>query len=65
MKKRPKTVSTSIKIVYFKFSTLKTVLFGQVPPNPYQTHHSDPVSLLLDGSGSETLRIFRIPQQYC
>ena len=35
-KKRPKTASTSRKIVYFILSTLNTVLFGQVPPKPRQ-----------------------------
>ena len=37
--------------VYFICSTLNTVLFVQAPPKPYQTHHLDPISLLIDGSG--------------
>ena len=37
--------------VYFTCSTLNTVLFVQAPPKPYQTHHLDPISLLIDGSG--------------
>ena len=36
----------------FIFSTLNTVLFGQVPPKPNTKHHLDPTSLLIDGSGS-------------
>ena len=49
--KRPKTVNTS-SLFYFIFSTLNTVFFGQVPPKPNQKHHLDPISLLMDGSGS-------------
>ena len=37
-KKRSKTVSTSRKNLYFIFSTLNTVIFGQVPPKPIQKH---------------------------
>ena len=37
-------------------STLNTVLFGQTPPKPYQNHHLDPISLLMDGSGSGLLK---------
>ena len=33
MKKLPKTVITSRKLVNFIFNTLNTVLFGQVPAN--------------------------------
>ena len=35
------TESTSRRFVYFIFSTLNTVLFGQVPPKPNQKHHLD------------------------
>ena len=44
MKKPPKTVSTSRQVLYFIFSTLHTVLFGQVTPKPNQKNS-------LDGSG--------------
>ena len=39
------------KMLYIISSTLNTVLFGQAPPKPYQNHHLDPISLLMDGSG--------------
>ena len=38
-------------ISYFTLSTVNPVLFGQVRPKPYQKHHLDPISLLMDGSG--------------
>ena len=56
MKISPKTVSTSRKKLYFIFSTLNTVLFGQVTPKPNQKHHLDPIGLLMDGSGSGFLK---------
>ena len=56
MKISPKTVSTSRKKLYFIFSTLITVLFGQVTPKPNQKHHLDPIGLLMDGSGSGFLK---------
>ena len=37
--------------MYILSSILNTVLIGQAPPKPYQTHHLDPISLLIDGSG--------------
>ena len=43
-------------MLYFISSTLNTVLFGQAPPKPYQNHHLDPISLLMDGSGSGILK---------
>ena len=39
------------KKLYFISSTPNTALFDQAPPTPYQNHHLDPVSLLMDGSG--------------
>ena len=49
MKKRPKTFKyryrTRREILYFIFSTLNTVRFGQAPPKPNQNHHLDPISL--------------------
>ena len=36
-------------------SAFNTVLFGQAPPKPYQNHHLDSISLLMDGSGSGLL----------
>ena len=36
----------------FIFSTLNTVLFGQVPPKPNQKQNLDPISLSLDRSRS-------------
>ena len=51
MKKRPKTFKyryrTSRKILYFIFSTLNTVRFGQLlqSPKPNQKHLLDPISL--------------------
>ena len=50
-KKRPKIGVKVKKILYFISSTLNIVLFGQAPPKPYQNHHLDPISLLMDGSG--------------
>ena len=47
-KKRPKTVST---VQVDIFSTLNTVLFGQVTPKSNKKHHLDPIGLLMDGSG--------------
>ena len=38
-------------MLYFISSNLNTVLFGQAPLKPYQNHHLDPKSLLMDGSG--------------
>ena len=38
-------------MLYIISSTHNTVLFGQVPPKPYQNHHLDTKSLLMDGSG--------------
>ena len=38
-------------MLYIISSTLNTVLFGQAPPKPYQNHHLDPISLLMDKSG--------------
>ena len=51
-KKRHKTVTTSIYFFNFIFSTLNTVLFGQVTPKPIQEYHLGPIGLLMDGSGS-------------
>ena len=42
---------TQNKKMYIIFSPLNTGLFGQAPPKPYQNHHLDPISLLMDGSG--------------
>ena len=39
------------KKLYFISSTPNTVLFDQAPLTPYQNHHVDPRSLLMDGSG--------------
>ena len=38
-------------MLYIISTTLNTVLFGQAPPKPYQNHHLDPISLLMDKSG--------------
>ena len=40
----------------FFFSTLNTVLFGQVHPKPNQKRHLDPISLLIYGSRSGFLK---------
>ena len=42
-------------------STVNTVLFGQVPPKPYQKNPVPVylIGLLMDGSGSETLQNIR------
>ena len=47
-KKLHKTVST---VQVDIFSTLNTVLFGQVTPKSNKKHHLDPIGLLMDGSG--------------
>ena len=52
------TESTSRRFAYFIFSTLKTVLFGQVPPKPNQKHHLDSSSLLMDGW--MLIRVFKV-----
>ena len=60
-KKRPKTVSTSKKLAYFIFSTLNTVLFGQVPPNPNKKHHLDLIgSKKWFVNGRIWIRIFKV-----
>ena len=67
-KKRPKTVSTSRNYFNFipVFSTLNTVLFGQVTSKPNQKHHLNPIGLLMDGSGSKTLVISQeLPKPQC
>ena len=48
-KKRPKT---GVKVEIFISTRFNTVLFGKGPPKPYQNYHLDPISLLMDGSGS-------------
>ena len=48
-KKRPKT---GVKVEIFISTRFNTVLFGKAPPKPYQNYHLDPISLLMDGSGS-------------
>ena len=50
-KKSPKTARTGRTILYFIFSNLNTVLFGQVHPKPNKKHNLDPISFLMDGSG--------------
>ena len=37
-------------------STLNAVIFGQAPPKPYQNHQLDPISLVMDASGSGLLK---------
>ena len=56
MKKNSKTVEQVENFVIFIFSTLNTILFGQVRPKPNLKRHWDPISLLMDGSGSGFLK---------
>ena len=46
--KKPPKSEVQVEFFFFIFSTLNTVLFGQAPLK----HHLDPISLLMDGSGS-------------
>ena len=48
--------------MYILSSILNTVLIGQAPPKPYQTHHLDPISLLKDGSGLGLLNLDSDPK---
>ena len=51
-KKRPKTGEKVGKKCYISYLALLTLFFFcQAPPKPYQNHHLDHISLLMDGSG--------------
>ena len=51
-KKRPKTGEIVGKKCYISYLALLTLFFFcQAPPKPYQNHHLDHISLLMDGSG--------------
>ena len=62
-------------MLYIISSTLNTVLFGQVPPKPYQNHHLDPINCVNtqdldrrknpDLSGSETLLLTGLLSAQC
>ena len=70
-KNRPKTgVKVEKDFIGYRYiisSNLNTLLFGQFPPNSktYQNYHLDPISLLMDGSGSGLLKPGSGPELIC
>ena len=52
IRKKVQKLQQQVEKICISYLAISTLSFFQVPPKPNQKHHLDPISLLMDGSGS-------------